>query len=78
MCPASKKKRSLNRQRVSSGSKFKNSEYKTCIKSAPPIGPPGWPELAFSTIAAAKIRILSADFMEISDWIVVVMLQNQI
>ena len=32
-------------------------------KSAPPIAPPGWPDLAFSTIDAARIRILSAAFV---------------
>ncbi len=30
------------------------------MKSAPPMAPPGWPELAFSTIDAASMRILSA------------------
>src|SRR6056297_3472520 len=30
------------------------------MKSAPPIAPPGWPDLAFSTMAADKMRILSA------------------
>ena len=31
----------------------------TLMKSAPPIAPPGWPDLAFSTMDAAKIRMLS-------------------
>ena len=30
------------------------------MKSAPPIAPPGCPDLAFSTIDTARIRILSA------------------
>lgn len=30
------------------------------MKSAPPIAPPGWPDFAFSTIAADRILMLSA------------------
>ena len=30
------------------------------MKSAPPIAPPGCPDLAFSTMAAERMRILSA------------------
>ena len=30
------------------------------MKSAPPIAPPGWPDFAFSTIEAARTRMLSA------------------
>jgi hypothetical protein len=33
------------------------------MKSAPPIAPPGCPDFAFSTIEAARIRILSAAFI---------------
>ena len=33
------------------------------MNSAPPIAPPGCPELAFSTIAADRIRMLSAAFL---------------
>ncbi len=40
---------------------LKNSEYRICIKSPPPIGPPGCPEFAFSTIATANALMLSAD-----------------
>ena len=32
-----------------------------CIKSAPPMGPPGCPEFAFSTMATHNALILSAD-----------------
>ena len=42
------------------GPETKNSEKSTFTKSAPPIAPPGCPELAFSTIEAARIRMLSA------------------
>ena len=60
MCPGSRKKRSRASHAGFSGSYSKNSEYSTFTKSAPPIAPPGCPLFAFSTIAADRIRILSA------------------
>ena len=65
ICPGSRKNLSLQDQDRSEGSNLKNSLYKICIKSAPPIAPPGWPEAAFSTMAAARILILSAERVEI-------------
>jgi hypothetical protein len=46
------------------------------MKSAPPIAPPGCPELAFSTIDAARIRILSAAFTSILLLIFVLFIQK--
>ena len=60
ICPGSRKKRSLPGHLGSLGSKMRNSEKSTLIKSAPPIAPPGCPLLARSTIEAARIRMLSA------------------
>ena len=50
MWPGSRKKRSRPSQRGFSGSYTRNSEKSTFIKSAPPMAPPGWPELAFQPL----------------------------
>ena len=60
MCPGSRKNLSRDNQDLSSKSVIKYFDYSTLIKSAPPIAPLGCPDLAFSTIAAVKMRMLSA------------------
>jgi hypothetical protein len=43
------------------------------MKSAPPIAPPGCPDLAFSTIEAARILILSAArFITLVSFIIII------
>ena len=75
MCPGSRKKRSLPSHVGFFGSYTRNSENKTFTKSAPPIAPPGCPDFAFSTIDAAKIRILSAAlFITLTSFILLIKL----
>ena len=59
-CPADNITLSLSGQSGFWGSIFKNLEYKTVVKSAAPIGIPGWPQLAFSTASAARNLIALA------------------
>ena len=33
-------------------------DQSTCVMGAQPMGAPGWPELAFSTMSAASVRIV--------------------